>query len=321
MADKEKTIAAMWPKASDFAVVAELVRAGLVESRHHGIAALVGPDGKLIDEIGRAKRLIFPRSSVKPLQAVATTRLGAKLSGEHLAISCGSHQGTPEHIKLINEILAANGLSEANLQCPVSWPGDATARAKAAAETKQAFNCSGKHAGFLAACVAAGFSTDNYLDPIHPLQVKIREVLEDFAGEQVLVTTPDGCGAPLHALTVEGLARAIGRFAKEETEIASAMLENAWAVDAIGTAGTLLMEAGFVAKLGAEGVFVVATGDGHGIAVKIADGNLRAAPLVALNLLLKHGLIEPAKHAELTAKIEVKVTGGSQITGKLRAIN
>ncbi|MEN9603418.1 MAG: hypothetical protein RLZZ06_480 [Actinomycetota bacterium] len=321
MSEYSKTLEAMWPKAGDFEVVAHLIREGLVESRHHGIAALVGPDGKLIDEVGKAKRLIFPRSSVKPLQAVATTSLGAKLSGAHLAISAGSHQGTEDHTRLVTEILEASGLDGSALQCPVAWPGDSAARSRATAETRECFNCSGKHAGFLAACVAAGFPTENYLDPEHPLQVKVREVIEDYAGEKILFTTPDGCGAPLHTLTVEGLARAIGRFTKDDVTIVDAMLQNAWAVDGHGTPDTLIMEAGYIAKLGAEGVFVVGTREGYGVAVKIADGNLRAAPLVALNMLKKHDLIATSLYEELTEKIEQKVTGGSLITGKLAATN
>lgn len=321
MIDKSKTLKAMWPKPSDFAVVAELVRDGLVESVHHGIAALVGSDGKLVDEIGKAKRLIFPRSSVKPLQAVATTMLGAKLSGAQLAITCGSHQGTEEHTKLVSEILLANGLGSEALQCPTAWPGDAAARSRATSETRECFNCSGKHAGFLAACVAAGFSTDNYLDLGHPLQVKVKEIIEEYAGEPILFTTPDGCGAPLHTVTVEGLARAIGRFTRDDLAIVDSMLENAWAVDGHGTPDTLLMEAGYIAKLGAEGVFVVGTREGYGIAVKILDGNLRAAPLVALNLLKKHSLIADGLYAELTEKIALKVTGGAKVTGILRATN
>jgi L-asparaginase II len=104
MSAKDLTLELLWPKASDFAIVAELVRDGLVESRHWGIAALVGPDGKVIDEIGKSKRLIFPRSSVKPLQAVAARRVGLQLSGAQLAITTGSHQGTAEHAKLVEEI-------------------------------------------------------------------------------------------------------------------------------------------------------------------------------------------------------------------------
>ena len=321
MSANDLTLQLLWPKASDFAVVAELVRDGLVESRHWGIAALVGPDGKVIDEIGKGKRLIFPRSSVKPLQAVAARRVGLKLSGAQLAITTGSHQGTADHAKLVEEILTNAGLKLENLQCPVAWPAGVEAALAAGTQKREYFNCSGKHAGFLAASAAAGFPTDTYLSPEHPLQKLITEVIEEYSGEKVLFTTADGCGAPLHTVTVEGLARAIGKFTATDTEIVDAMLANAWAVDGHGTADTLLMEAGFVAKLGAEGVFVIGTRDGHGVAVKIADGNLRAAPLVAMGLLHKHGLIETALFEELFEKISQKVTGGSKVTGRLEITN
>jgi L-asparaginase II len=317
----ETTLQLLWPKSSDFAVVAELVRAGLVESRHWGIASLVGPDGKVIEEIGKGKRLIFPRSSIKPLQAVAARRSGLNLSGAQLAITTGSHQGTKDHAKLVEEILVGAGLGLDSLQCPVAWPAGVEAALEAGTQKREYFNCSGKHAGFLAASVAAGFDTETYLDPGHPLQKLIIEVLEEYSGEKVLFSTIDGCGAPLHTITVEGLARAIGKFTATDTDIVDAMLGNAWAVDGHGTADTLLMEAGYIAKLGAEGVFVIGTKDGHGVAVKIADGNLRAAPLVAMRLLHKNGLMETALYEELFEKISQKVTGGSQVTGRLEITN
>lgn len=321
MSSNDTTLQLLWPKAGDFAVVAELVRDGLIESRHWGIAALVGPDGKVVDEIGKSKRLIFPRSSVKPLQAVAARRAGLKLSGAQLAITTGSHQGTMAHAKLVEEILVGAGLSLESLQCPVAWPAGVEAALEAGSQKREYFNCSGKHAGFLAASVAAGYPTENYLSPEHPLQHSITELIEEYAGEKVLFTTADGCGAPLHTVTVEGLARAIGKFTATDTEIVDAMLENAWAVDGHGTADTLLMEAGFVAKLGAEGVFVIGTREGYGVAVKIADGNLRAAPLVAMGLLHKNGLIETSLYESLFEKISQKVTGGSKVTGRLEITN
>jgi L-asparaginase II len=146
-------------------------------------------------------------------------------------------------------------------------------------------------------------------------------VIEEFAGEKVLFTTADGCGAPLHTLTIEGLARAIGKFTAEETEIVDAMLGNAWAVDGAGTPDTLIMEAGYIAKLGAEGVFVIGTREGFGVAVKIADGNLRAAPLVALGLLRKNNLIEESVYEKLFDAISQKVTGGPKVTGRLEITN
>ncbi|CAB4632482.1 unannotated protein [freshwater metagenome] len=314
------TAAALTPHPLDFVEVAVLERAGLVESRHRGIAALVGPDGKLIDHLGVSKRLIYPRSAVKPLQVVAMRRAGLDLVGEELAICAGSHQGTARHIALVDGILAGVGLDENALQCPQAWPGNPAARAEAEGVSKAAFNCSGKHAGFIAASKAAGWDVETYLDPQHPLQALVAEVLEEFSGEKILHSTVDGCGAPLHTITVEGLARAIGKFAATEPEIANAMLANPWAVGDAKTPDALIMEHGMVSKLGAEGVFVIGLKTGHGVAVKIADGSLRAAPLVALKLLQRNGLIDDATHDELHNALAVKSLGGSESLGELRAL-
>lgn len=314
------TVTALTPHPLDFVEVAVLERAGLVESRHRGIAALVGPDGKLIDHLGVAKRLIYPRSALKPLQVVAMRRAGLDLVGEELAICAGSHHGTGRHIALVDGILAGVGLDENALQCPPAWPGNASARAEAVGESKAAFNCSGKHAGFIAASKAAGWDVETYLDSSHPLQKLVEEVLVEFSGEPILHSTVDGCGAPLHTITVEGLARAVGKFTATEPEIVNAMLAHPWAVGDVKSPDALIMEHGMVAKLGAEGVFVIGLKSGYGVAVKIADGSLRAAPLVALKLLQRNGLIDDAIHDELHNALTVKSLGGSVSLGELRAI-
>lgn len=320
MINAAETLRLLTPTATDFVEVAVLERAGLVESRHRGIAALVGPDGKLVDHMGSAKRLIYPRSSVKPLQVVAMRRAGLKLKGEQLAITAGSHQGTERHIQLVAQILADAGVTDAALQCPPAWPGNPASRAQASGESRLAFNCSGKHAGFIAASVAAGWSSDNYLSPEHPLQAMICDVLEEYSEEPILHSTVDGCGAPLHTITVAGLARAIGKFAATDTEVADAMLANPWAVGDTKSPDALIMEKGMVAKLGAEGIFVIGLADGHGVAVKIADGSLRAAPLAALKLLHRNGLIEESVYQELLEALAVKSLGGDQVLGELRAL-
>ena len=321
MSSNEITRDLLWPKSGDFQVVAELVRDGLVESRHSGIAALVGPDGKVIEEIGKSKRLIFPRSAVKPLQAVAVRKMGLELTGAELAISAGSHQGTAAHASLVIDILASANLTTDDLQCPVAWPGNVEAAQQASKQKREYFNFSGKHAGFLAACVHARLDAKTYLELNHPLQKQVLDTLEEYSGEKILFSTADGCGAPLHTLTVEGLARAIGKFTATDSEIVDAMLQNAWAVDGEGTPDTMIMEAGLIAKLGAEGVFVIGTRSGYGVAVKIADGSLRAAPLVALGLLRKHDLIEVSVYETLVEQIATKVTGGHKVTGKLTITN
>lgn len=304
----------------DLAPLANLVRNDLVESKHFGIACLVDPAGNLIAEHGNSKHLIYPRSSVKPLQAVAARRSGLKLTGAELAISAGSHHGTAAHTDLVLSILANVGLAEDALQCPVAWPANSAARAAATTETKACFNCSGKHAGFLAACVAAGWDTKNYLDPTHPLQKLIVEVLEEYAGEPVAFSTIDGCGAPLHAVSLLGLAKSIGKFAKQDSEIADAMLQNPWAVADAASPDTVIMQRGLISKLGAEGVFVVANRDGYCAAVKVADGALRPGPLVALKLFYDNQLISQQHYNELLSQIAPKVLGGNNPVGYFAAV-
>ena len=324
MQDISSTVAALLPKPLDFVEVAVLERGGIVESRHRGIAALVDPEGKLIDHLGSANRLVYPRSAVKPLQVVAMRRAGLMLEGAQLAVSSASHQGTAAHISLVQEILAGAGLSETALQCPAAWPGNPAARAEAQAsgqgESRLAFNCSGKHAAFLAASTFAGFDTKTYLDAGHPLQQLIEQVLEEYSGEKILHSSIDGCGAPLHTMTVQGLARAIGKFTATDTDVVDAMLANPWAVGDTNSMDAIVMKHGMVAKIGAEGVFVIGLRSGHGVAVKIADGSLRAAPLVALGLLHRNQLITDAAYAELKSALAVKSLGGAEVLGELKVM-
>lgn len=291
-------------KTGDFVEVAEVTRGGLVESRHRGIAVLTGPDGKAVAQLGNAKRLIYPRSAIKPLQTVAMMRAGMHLSGAELAITAASHRATSGHIELVRAVLAKGGLSEDALQCPDGI----------------SFNCSGKHAGFLAAAVANGWSTADYLSLEHPIQKLVVDVLEEFSGEKILHSTVDGCGAPLHAMTVEGVARAIGKLTATETELVDALTSNGWVISNQGVADAILLDAGFVAKNGAEGVFVVGSRDGHGLSIKIADGNLRAAPLIAIKLLHENGLLQEAHYRELLSALAVPSLGGGKPVGELRAL-
>ena len=304
-------------QVSDTVQLAYLTRAGIIESRHHGLVCLTGPDGKLIQEHGNSRKLIYPRSAVKPLQALALRRSGLILSGAQLAMSSASHQGTPEHTAIVLSILSDAGLSESDLMCPVAWPGNPQARAEAATETRAAFNCSGKHAAFLAACVKNGWDTKTYLQPEHPLQKLIVEVIEEFSGEKIPLSTFDGCGAPLHLMSLQGLARSIGKFAETETQIRDAMLANPCVVDDHGASDTLVMEKGMLAKIGAEGVFVIGLASGHGVAVKVADGSMRPAGLAAIKMLLNHNLLDKKIYDELFAKLTVSSLGGAEKLGQL----
>jgi L-asparaginase II len=304
-------------QVGDVVELARLTRSDLVESRHFGLAVITDPDGNVLESHGNYRKLIYPRSALKPLQLIAMRRAGLDLPGELLAISTASHQGTKEHQALVLKVLDSVGLSEAELQCPVAWPSNIEARAKAKEKTKLAFNCSGKHAAFLASCVINGWDTSSYLDPSHPLQELTVSVIEEFSAEKISHSTVDGCGAPLHALSSKALAKAIGKASGSDAEVFQAMTQNAWVVGDHGAADSLLLDRGMLAKIGAEGVFVIGTASGYGVSVKVADGSLRPAALVGLKLLLNQGLIEPSLFSELEQSLQTRSLGGEVELGAL----
>ena len=304
MSTNQQIIDAIAASTKDFVELAVVTRGNLVESWHRGIAVVTDPNGKTVIHKGNGKRLIYPRSAIKPLQTVAMRRVGLDLVGEELAITSASHRSTKEHIRIVQAILAKAKLPETALQCPDGIQ----------------YNCSGKHAGFLYSCVINGWDTQSYLDPAHPIQRKVIEVLEEFSNEKILKTTVDGCGAPLHSMTVEGIARAIGLLTKTETELVDTLTSNGWVISNHGVPDAVLLDAGFIAKNGAEGVFAVGTRTGYGICIKISDGNLRAAPLVALKLLFELSLLDDKLHQELLGKLAVPSLGGGLVQGQLIAL-
>ena len=154
--------------------LAVVERSGFVESRHIGSAVLLAGDGSVVTELGDITTPIYARSTLKPLQALASMQAGVPLRGAQAAIACGSHVGSLDHMDVVEGMLKAAGVKEEQLQCPAAWPEDETARTwlvrTERGQSKLAFNCSGKHAAFLWACTENGWDTHSYLEPNHPLQ-------------------------------------------------------------------------------------------------------------------------------------------------------
>jgi len=277
--------------------LAVLERSGEIESRHFGAAVLLDADGSLLDSLGDPAALIYPRSAVKPLQATAVLGTGLALEGEQLALAASSHAGTPAHVAVVERILAAAGLDESALQCPAGWPLDGAARAAVTPPAgpgprRITMNCSGKHASFLAASVHAGWSTADYLDPSHPMQQAVAATIADYAGETVTHWGIDGCNAPTPVISLAGLARSFGRLAASDSPLPAAFIAHPWAIDGPGRENAVTIEeTGVLAKLGAEGVLVLATASGHSVAVKSLDGANRPRTLVALELFVRAGLV------------------------------
>ncbi len=305
-------------------VVAEVVRSGFTESRHHGAVAGLAPDGTQVISVGHTDVPFFPRSANKPLQAAAMVRSGLALDAELLALAAASHSGEDFHADGVRKILSGAGLSEDDLRCPVSWPLDAeTAKrliARGEGMSRIRMNCSGKHAAMLATCVQNGWPTDTYLAPGHRLQQAIRHAIEELAGERTTTTGVDGCGAPLFALTMAGLARAFRRLVLSvpgtpERKVADAMRAHPEWTSGTSRDERRLMDAvpGLLVKAGAEGVNAFALGDGRSGTVKIDDGSARARTPVTVAALRLLGIAVPDELAT------VPVVGGGVVVGEVRA--
>jgi len=306
-------------------VLAEVVRSGFTESRHHGTAVGLAADGAVAVRAGDIDVPFFPRSSNKPLQAAGMLRRGLDLDGELLALAAASHSGEDFHIDGVRKILSGAGLGEDDLRCPAAWPLDEQTAHRLIAhgegKSRIRMNCSGKHAAMLATCVANGWATDGYLDPGHPLQRALLDTVGALAGENVPAVAVDGCGAPLFALTPHGLARAFRSLVlappgSPERRVAEAMRAYpAW------TSGTTRDERrmvnaipGLLVKSGAEGVCAFALADGRAGAVKIEDGAARAVRPVTCAVLSALGVEVPDELAT------VEVTGGDAVVGEIRAV-
>jgi L-asparaginase II len=259
-------------------VLAEVTRGPVVEGHHHGSVIAVRADGSVAVRLGRPDEPMLPRSSAKPLQAVGMLRAGLEVDDEELALACASHSGQPEHVAVVRRLLSRYGLEERDLDNTPGMPlhGGTRRDLIRAGEgpSRITHNCSGKHAAMLATCVAAGWPTSGYRDPGHPLQQSLRGTVEELTGDRVAATVVDGCGAPLFAVSLRGLARSFGRLGR----CASVMRTHPFLVGGEGRDVTTLMSGvpGLVAKDGAEGVYAAGFDDGPVVAVKIDDGSDRA---------------------------------------------
>ncbi|MER0242366.1 asparaginase [Streptomyces sp. HSW2009] len=307
-------------------VLAEVVRSGFVEGRHRGSLVVLDADGGVEWALGTVDAPVFPRSSNKPMQAAAVLRAGLELAGERLALAAASHSGEPFHLDLVRTMIAEAGLPDGALQTPPDLPLDPVeAEAYLAAgqvRERITMNCSGKHTAMLAACAVNGWPLESYLAPDHPLQQLVHEGVEAASGERVTEVGVDGCGAPLLAISLTGLARAFRSFVlaapgTPERRVADAMRAHPEYVAGTRRADTWLMREvpGTLAKMGAEAVQALALPDGRALAFKLDDGGTRALGPVLARALERLGVTSP-----VVARIaDAPLLGGGERVGEVRA--
>jgi L-asparaginase II len=308
-------------------VLAEVVRSGFVEGRHRGSVVLLAADGSVEWAVGEVASPVFPRSSNKPMQAAGMLRAGLDLRGERLALAAASHSGEPFHRDLVRAMLDEHGLTPEHLQCPPALPLDQEEQeaylAAGGRRDRVAMNCSGKHTAMLAAAALRDWPLESYLDPDHPLQRLIRTVVEEAAGEPVAAVGVDGCGAPLMAISLTGLARAFRSFVlaapgTPERRVADAMRAHPEYVAGTHRHDTWLMREmpGVLSKVGAEAVQALALPDGRALALKIEDGGVRALGPVLARALRLAGVTAP-----VVDRIgRTPVLGRGETVGEVRAV-
>lgn len=301
----------------------EVTRGLLVESRHRARATVVYPDGG-VWSVGDTESTMFPRSALKPLQAVAMVQSGLDLKGAELALAAASHQGEPYHLAGVSSILKQSGLGEPELQTPPAYPAAEAAWVDWVASGRRrepiAHECSGKHAAMLRTCVLAGWSISDYRMPHHPLQQTIREVISEYSGQVVGDPAVDGCGAPAFSIPLSGLARAFGKLAAARSgpawQVAEAFRQFPEYASGIGASDLVVHRAvpGIVCKHGAEAVFAAGLPDGTGVAVKLSDGMGRGVVELTATILASLGGETP----ELAALTSGPILGGGEPVGRIQ---
>ncbi|PWU61988.1 asparaginase [Micromonospora globispora] len=308
--------------------LAEVVRSDFVEGLHRGSVVVLDAAGATVAGAGDVDSPIFPRSSNKPMQAVGMLRAGLPLTDPaDVALVSASHAGEEFHLARVAGLLRAAGIDESALHCPPDLPvgeaaRDAVLRA-GGGPTRLQMNCSGKHTGMLLTCLAAGWPLDGYWRPEHPLQQRLRAAIEEFTGEEAEAVGVDGCGAPVLAVSLTGLARAYLRLVSAERgtverTVADAMRAYPELVGGTQADDTRLMRGvpGTLAKVGAEGVIAAAVPGVGAVALKIDDGAARARMPVLVAALRRLGVDAPV----LTEYAEVPLLGGGLPVGAVRAV-
>lgn len=297
------------------APLAAVTRGGALESLHYGALAVAAADGALLASVGDPDQIVFPRSALKPFQALLLVESGAHtalgLNARHLALACASHRAEPQQMDILQDWLQRLGHGDEALACGPDWPegrDDRDARVRAGAgPSRLQHNCSGKHLGMLGWCGHAGCSAAGYNLPTHPAQQALAAIFADALGGALAPEdfALDGCNLPTPRLALRRFAVALARFAACRSSVPAragametlldAMRRRSDLVSGVGQATQHVCEATggrVLAKLGAEGVLAAwLPQDGLGVMIKTADGAGRARFAVLIEVLDQLGVL------------------------------
>ena len=296
-------------------ILCRVTRGDLTESIHVIFATVVDDSGGVVYSTGDSNYLTCIRSSLKPFQAAASIKAGAVddagFSEDEIALMCASHLGEKIHVNTAKSMLKKLGYTSEAYECGAHPPADISSRHKliqlGMKPTPLHNNCSGKHAGMLSLAKYLVGEPKGYINPDHPVQKAIRNLLQDYTGIEEIPMEVDGCSAPTSFFTLDTIARlyqilSSGKYYELERAY-NAMVSYPYNVAGKGHFDTKFIEAlrgKGVTKGGGESVRGIAMrdrdGKNLGIALKVLDGNARAMPIATLKLL---------EHLDLLTKVEL----------------
>ncbi len=304
-----------------FEPLLDIQRAGFSESVHQGAVVVTNKTGEVVASVGDPEQLVFSRSSLKPFQAIPLLMQARSeafaLTDQHVALMCASHSGEPMHVNGVDEMLKIIGQPVSALRCGCHVPYHYTFFGKAppeGAEFNERFNnCSGKHTGFLASCIANGWPTHNYIDPTHPLQRAVAHVLKTIThvSDEQMPVGIDGCSAPAFALPLRAVAAAYvtlgtdrsGPYAPALERTCKAMIQYPEYVSGTGRNDDALMRIGrgdWISKVGADGIQAIASiSRAEGIALKVGDGNGDMRYAVTVEAMEQRGWLDDVQREQL----------------------
>jgi len=312
-------------------VLVNTLRGEIIENRHRGAIAVCDPKGRLVHRWGDVDALVYPRSSIKALQALPLVESGAAdhfdLSSAELALACSSHSGEPLHTTTVHDWLTRLGLDETALECgphaPVNEKAATALILKHIEFARVHNNCSGKHTGMLTTVRFLGEETHGYIEREHPAQQRWMDALGEMSDldMQRLPWSRDGCGIPVIAMPLKAIATAFARIAVPDDlaatragaidRITTAIAANPFMVAGSGRLCTQIMELTgrrIIVKTGADGVYTAALRDKNlGIALKIDDGTGAAAEVAILAVLTKLDSLHAAELEALTARCRMPI--------------
>lgn len=309
-----------------------VIRSGVEEAIHLGSIVVADEHGSVVASAGDPDRLAFARSCTKPLQAaVSLGFVDEELSDAEAAVMCGSHNGEPVHIETVEMILHRAELGFSALLCPPALPLDPKEARAVSGPRPELHNCSGKHAGMLLACVRKGFDLDAYPEPTHPIQQAILDAVSLATGREPVAVGVDGCGIPVHAFPLAGMATMyarlarplnLGAFATGTERAVQGMVAEPYMIAGRERICTRVMQAvpGVMVKVGAEGLLCVALLErGWGMAMKVEDGSGRPWGPSLVRALELLGALHAEDQASVEGLARLPVLGGGRPVGEIRA--